>query len=166
MPEARKHYLYIFICYQPIFPMLFFTVLSEMLRVVYSAEPKYWVFFLYLWSSHCCTIRCESLLKKRINMFWDIVLFWECKDLNIKVGTTTFLISSYLCPRGQSSAPFSGLCIFHLLSEVNIIKNRTWKIICLNPLTLISKKSQALGVLYHVFFIESTKRFGFVFLEL
>lgn len=40
-----------------------------------SQNPEY--FLLYLWSFRCCIIRCETLLEKRINVFWNIVIFSE-----------------------------------------------------------------------------------------
>lgn len=153
MPETWKHYLYVFNLFSLCCSLQFYMKCQELLTQL-SQNLEY--FLLYLWSFHCCTIRCESLLKKRINIFWDTVIFSECKDLNkqsswthlriyscfTRVGTTTFLISPKLCPRGQSSAPFAGLCIFHLLSEVDIIKKRTWKIMYLNPPTLPQKNQK------------------------
>lgn len=105
-----------------------------------------WAQILCLWSFHCFTVRYESLPQKRINMFWDTVIFWEWKDLN-KIQSHWILLRSYghklswlllsCVQEDLRSAPFAGFCIFHLLSEVDVIKTRTWQIICFS-----TKKTQ------------------------
>lgn len=140
MPEAREDCSSVIRLFSIWCSLQLYQKCQELLA---QLGPKPEDFHLCLLSFHCFTIRCGSLPLKRINMFWDIVIFWEYKDLN-KIQShwillrsysylqewlqNTFLISPELCPRGQSSAPFVGFCIFHLLSEVGVIKTRTWQL--------------------------------------
>lgn len=150
MPEAREDCLSVIRLFSI---WCFSQSYQKSQELLTQLAPNPEDFHLGLWSFHCFAIRYESLPQKRINMFWNVVIFWECKDLKEIQShwvllrsygcvqewlQTLFLISSELCLRRQSLALFAEFCIFHLLSEVDVIKTRTWQIMCFSTKNIIN----------------------------